>query len=213
MLQNCLKSASAHKIFLASVIVQEWAINMDGQQEGELVCLGKNDKDGTALAATLIEFVEKPPPATYHEMSVILQRIQAECQALLTAFAMEGKVSKDKIPTLPTQVDPLSSSASVFSLKTAQSAVGPHFDALSKLVKPAVKATVLPSLQGRQRKIMASIGFFSIMKERYDVQVSTAVCGALIALRVMPAKFGPVVKSVMDGVRVSLDVAAFPFKG
>lgn len=136
-------------------------------------------------------------------MSIILQRVQSECQALLTAFAVEGKVSKDKIPTLPTQVNPLSSSPAFFSLTTAQTAIGPHFDALSKLVKAAVRSTALPSLQGRQRKIMASIGYYSIMKERYDVQVSTAVCGALIALRVMPTKFGPVVKSVMDGIRVS----------
>ena len=201
-LQACLSSASAHKIFLASVIIQEWAIDMDAHGSGEPICLGKDNTHGAVLAQTLVKFVESPPPATYHEMSVILQRIQAECQALLNAFTTEGKVSKDKIPTLPTKVDPLSSSASVFSLSTAQTAIGPHFDALLKLVKAAVRSTALPSLQGKQRKIMASIGYFSIMKERYDIQVSTAVCGALIALRVMPAKFGPVVKSVMDGVRV-----------
>ncbi len=41
----------------------------------------------------------------------------------------------------------------------------------------AAAKTILPSLQDRQRKVMASLGFYSVMKERYDIQVAAAVAG------------------------------------
>lgn len=202
LLQRYLRSASAHQIFLASVVIQEWAQDVDSRSAGPLISLGATDQNGQELAKTLVALVEAPPAATYHEMTLFLRRVQAECQALLNAFVTDGGVKKDKIPDLPTVIDPSTKSSSVFSLATAQTAVGPHFDALSKLVSKVKAKTALPALADRQRKVMASIGYFGVMKERYDIQVSTAICGALIALRVMPAKFGPVVKNVMDGVKV-----------
>lgn len=198
-----MKSASAHQIFLASVIIQEWAKEVDDSSDGTSRALGVDDEDGQVLAGILVSIVESPPPSTYHEMTLFLRRLQTECQALLNAFVTDGGVNKDKIPSLPTKIDPLNTSQLVFSLATAQMAIGPHFEALSKLITKSKAKTGRPALIDRQRKVMASMGYYGVMKERYDVQVSTAVCGALIALRVMPAKFGPVVKSVMDGVKVS----------
>lgn len=158
---------------------------------------------GQAIVQTLIELAESPPKSTYREMTTLLRQIQAECQNLLSAFATEGRISKDKIPSIPSHVDATGKSSTSFSLDTAQQVIGPHFDALSRSLSKQMSAKALPGLTSRQRKVMASIGYFMVMKERYDVQVSTAVCGALIAMRVMPSKFGPVVKSVMDGVKVS----------
>ena len=201
LLRKAISSRSAHKIWLASVIIEEWAKRADSETEGQLQALGKTDEVGQQLADVLVKFVEAGPPGTYDEQTMILRRIMSECQALFNAFAVEGKVSKAKIPTLPTKVDPLDSSDKVFTIHTAQMVVGPHFDALAKsLGKNAVK--MLPSLQDRQRRVMISMGYLASMRDRLDVQVFSAVCGALIGLRVMPAKFGPVVKSVMDGVEV-----------
>lgn len=203
LIQRYLKSTSAHQIFLASVIVQEWAKDVGSQSDGEPVSLGRTSEMGEEIAQTLVQLVEAPPKSTYREMTTLLRQVQAECQGLLGAFVSEGRVPKEKIPTIPSQIDPTGKSAKAFSLDTAQSVIGPHFDALSKLLSKQMAPKALPGLTTRQRKVMASLGYFMVMKERYDVQVSTAVCGALIALRVMPSKFGPVVKSVMDGVKVS----------
>lgn len=132
---------------------------------------------------------------------MVLQRIYSECSALLTAFNVEGKLSKDKIPSLPKRIDPLSNAPDVFSIESAQQAVTTQFDILAgKLSKNAIK-TALPSLQDRRNKVMGSVGYFSIMKEKYDVQVMAGIAGALVALKVMPPKFGPVIKNLMDGVK------------
>ncbi|ORY35400.1 putative helicase [Naematelia encephala] len=200
-LNRYLSSGCAHQVFLASVIIQEWALDRDGlTKEAKSVALGKTNPDATQLAEKLVGLIGGPPPATYSEMTVVLTRIAGECQGLLNAFVVEAKVSKDKIPSLPQRVDPLSTSSSVFTLSTAQLAVGKHFEALSNIV-PKTRTSALSGLKDRQRKVLGSIGYFAALKGRYDVQVSAAVAGALIALRVMPAKLGPVIKSVMDGVK------------
>lgn len=164
--------------------------------------LPSHDAAAKEFTDILVKRIESRPPATYTEMTLILTRIASECQALLTAFNVEGKVSKDRVPSIPKRVDPLSNSSDVFSLASAQSVVGPTFDALSRLLTKNATKTVLPSLEDRRRKVIGSIGYFSVMKERYDVQVDSAIAGALIALRTMPAKFGPVIKAVMESVKV-----------
>jgi len=137
-------------------------------------------------------------------MGLLLNRLHSECQALLTGFNVEGKIAKDKIPALPKRVDAASKSYNAFSVSTAQLAVGQHFETLAALLSKSTPKTVLPSLQDRRKMVISSIGYFSVMKERYDVQVSSAVAGALIALRVMPPRIGTVIKSVMDSVKVRI---------
>ncbi|KAK6910607.1 hypothetical protein I203_104639 [Kwoniella mangroviensis CBS 8507] len=202
-LKQYLGSASAHQVFMATAIMQEWALDYDKSQrpETELRSLGASHELANPLVPILIERIESPPPATYHEMSVILQRIYTECHALLNAFNVEGKISKERIPTLPSRLDPLSTSPDVFSLTTAQQAVGPTFEGLAKLLTKPAQKIALAALKDRQRKVMGSIGYFSVMKERYDTQVMAGIASALVALRVMPSKLGPVIKSLMDAVK------------
>jgi TATA-binding protein-associated factor len=49
---------------------------------------------------------------------------------------------------------------------------------------------------------MISVGKYGVMKERYDTQVMAGVGGALVALQTLPAKIGPVVKAIMDSIKV-----------
>ncbi|WRT68269.1 uncharacterized protein IL334_005245 [Kwoniella shivajii] len=199
-LKQYLSSASAHQVLMATAIIQEWS-SACGFSTKRPRSLGQSDELAIPLVPILVDRIESPPPATYHEMSVILQRIYTECHALLNAFNVEGKVSKDRIPTLPSHIDPLSTAADVFSLTTAQQAIGATFDGLSKLLTKPAQKVALHALKDRQRKVMGSIGYFSVMKERYDTQIMAGIAGALVALRVMPSKLGPVIKSLMDAVK------------
>ncbi|ADV22686.1 Helicase, putative [Cryptococcus gattii WM276] len=202
LLRQFLGSASSHQTFLASVIIQEWALDTESRVSDPFsFSLGTSNPDVESLSTLLIDRIGSPSPSTYHEMAMVLQRIYSECSALLTAFNVEGKLSKDKIPSLPKRIDPLSNAPDVFSIETAHHAVTTQFDILSgKLFKNAIK-NALPSLQERRNKVMGSVGYFSIMKEKYDVQVMAGIAGALVALKVMPPKFGPVIKNLMDGVK------------
>ncbi|EJT51996.1 helicase [Trichosporon asahii var. asahii CBS 2479] len=184
LVRHYLGSTNAHQVFLASTVIREWAL--------------KNRQEAVELASALIPLLA--PPATYNEMTTMLQRVYDEVRALFSAFTTEGKVKRDRIPELPSRVDPLGG-ADAFTLDTARRAVGPTFDALAKLLRGAHAKSALANLKDRQRKVLASIGYFSAMKDKLDVQVGAGVAGALIALGVMPPKLGPVVKAVMDGVK------------
>lgn len=201
-LRSNLGAGSALQMTLSAVIIQEWASAGNAKTADSSVSLGTTNDKGQQLTKKLLDIIQSPPQGTYREMDIILQGIRNECQNLLNAFSTEGKVSKDKVPELPIKVTASSAKGAAFTLVTAQRAVGEHFDKLSTLLSKHSAKLVLPSLRDRQRKVMASIGYFGIMKERYDVMVFAAVAGALVALRVMPPKFGPVIKATMDSVKV-----------
>ena len=163
-------------------------------EETKLGSTGFDRTTAALLIETLIARISSPPPSTYYEMQLLLQRLHRECTALLSAFNLEAKISKDKIPPV---------SLESFTIATAQETVSRHFDALTGLMAPKLSKTALPSLKDRQRKVMGSIGYFSVMKERHDVSMAAGIAGALIAVGEMPPKIGPVIKAVMDSVRVS----------
>lgn len=164
---------------MASVIIQEWALDTESRVSDPFsFSLGTSNPDVESLSTLLIDRIGSPAPSTYHEMAMVLQRIYSECSALLTAFSVEGKLSKDKVPSLPKRIDPLSNTPDVFSIESAHHAVTTQFDILAgKLSKNAIK-NALPSLQDRRNKVMGSVGYFSIMKEKYDVQVMAGIAGA-----------------------------------
>lgn len=203
LVKSALSSGTAHKILMSTIIVQEWAYEFDRTTTGSTVSLGEINSEAKILLPLLISIIESPPRATYFEMTLILRRIQADCQALLLAFATEGKLAKKLIPTIPKNVDAGGKSSDIFTLAIAQQATTTMFDTLTnQLSKNAIK-TALPGLKDRQRKVIVSIGYFAVMKERYDTQVSAGVAGALVALKVLPSKFGGLIKSIMDSIRVS----------
>lgn len=188
---------------MASSIIVEWSRFVDeASPESSNVALGSNDPIGKAMTTILLGHFERAAPPTYSEMTFLLRKVHGECHALLTSFALEGKVSKDRIPTLASKIDPLGSTSDTFTLATAQLTVTKHFDALAGLLSKHAAKHVLPSLKDRRNKVMVSIGRYGVMKERYDVQVMAGVGAALVALRVLPAKIGPVVKAIMDSVKV-----------
>lgn len=188
---------------MATIIIQEWAYQADRTHFGPAVSLSSHPGAAT-LIPILIKLIESPPRSTYTEMTTLLRRIQADCQALLSAFGTEGRLVKKLIPTLPKKVDAAAStSPDVFTLATAQSAATTQFDSLfGQLGKSAAKSAG-PGLQDRQRKVIVSIGYYAVMKDRYDTQVAAGVAGALVALRVLPAKFGGLIKAIMDSIKVS----------
>lgn len=192
LLKSYLASPSAHQIYMASSIITERHTD----------AVDKTDPLAVEVTGLLLGHFEQPRPATYSEMTALLKRIQTDCQALMTAFNVEGKVSKDRIPSLPSTIDSLGSSSDSFSLATAQTVISSHFDALAKLLSKHASKSALPSLKDRQMRIMMSVGKYGVMKERYDTQVMAGIGGALVALQTLPAKIGPVVKAIMDSIKV-----------
>ena len=206
VLREYLESTSALQKCLAAAIIQEWAQACAG--------LGVDLKDSSAvvadLASRLISVLETPAPPTYAEMTVMMLRIQAECQGLYNSFQRDAKVPKAKIPALPTTVDPLGMMVDAFTIDTAKHVAQSGFETLLSQAGSKAKKAALPLLEDRQRKLIAAIGFYQANKERQDTQVFASIAGAVISLKVLPSKLNPVIRSIMNSVKFeeNLDLQA-----
>ncbi|PWY98716.1 hypothetical protein BCV70DRAFT_201510 [Testicularia cyperi] len=197
LLRGYLDSTSSLQKCLTAAVIQEWA-DASSTNDTDL-------KDQSLLVASvasqLITILETPAPPTYAEMTVMLQRIQAECQGLYNSFQRDAKVPKAKIPALPTTVDPLGLMVDAFNIETAKHVAQKGFESLLALAGSKAKKAALPLLEDRQRKLIAAIGFYQANKERQDTQVFASIAGAVISLKVMPAKLNPVIRSIMNSVK------------
>ncbi|CBQ68835.1 related to MOT1-transcriptional accessory protein [Sporisorium reilianum SRZ2] len=202
VLREYLESTSALQKCLAAAIIQEWAQACAG--------LGVDLKDSSAvvagIAGSLISVLETPAPPTYAEMTVMLQRIQAECQGLYNSFQRDAKVAKAKIPALPTTVDPLGMLVDAFTIDTAKDVAQNGFETLLSQAGSKAKKAALPLLEDRRRKLIASIGFYQANKEKQDTQVFASIAGAVISLKMLPPKLNPVIRSVMNSVKFEENV-------
>jgi TATA-binding protein-associated factor len=197
-----LSSSSALQKCLAAVVVQEWAqaasnINRD--------CL-KGSQLAEHIGSRLIQILDSPPPATYAEMVVMLQRIQSQCQGLYNYYAKDAKVPKNKIPALPVTVDTLGQDSSAFTIEVAKVVVGKEYDTMMGQIPAKTRKTVTPVLQDRRLKLITDIGFYQSIKEKQDTQVGASVAGAAIALQAMPTKLNPVIRSIMNSVKFEENV-------
>ena len=166
---------------MACIVLQEWAYTTDGRLGTE---------EGADFVPLLTQFIESPAPATYTELSSTLDRISADTQALFGSFK-DAKVPKASIPNL----------GKLKSIGAVQSALQGQFDALVKLV-PKAGLKIVPTLQDRKAQIYASIGYYTVTKERLDAQVGAAVASALLALQTVPEKHGPLVRAIMNAIKV-----------
>ncbi|PWN51876.1 hypothetical protein IE53DRAFT_31699 [Violaceomyces palustris] len=196
LLMEYLESTSALQKCLTATIIQEWAEATTGEQD-----VKDAGKIAIKVSGKLNSLLEAPPPPTYAEMAVLLQRIQGECQGLYNSFARDAKLAKAKIPALPTTVDPLGHLVDAFTIETAKQVAKEGFDSLLVQVGSKAKKAALPLLEDRQRKLIAAIGFYQATKEKQDTQVYASVAGAVISLKALPPKLNPVIRSVMNSVK------------
>lgn len=153
------------------------------------------------MVARFSIYLQTDPPSSYYEMFALLSRIANDCRALFAQFASDGKVPHTKIPELPANVDAFGREQGGFTLSTANDAVYTSFEALKAHV-PKSRKKEIPALETKRQKIIFSIQQYQGTKEQHDSRVAAAVAGALIALRSMPSKLNPVIRSVMNGVKV-----------
>lgn len=186
-----LSAESALRRFLSATVIEETATALYATSTPQQP-LAERSPLVPLLSPTLFTLLQADPPSTYAEMGLILQRIQSDCQALYAAFATQGKVPADKLPSL----------GAVFGIQQAHQ-VAKSFDALVPHLGRGAKKMALPLLEERQRKIVTSIGYYEATKSKHDRQVFAALGGAVIALRVIPAKLTPVIRSITNSIKVS----------
>ncbi|KAI5477115.1 hypothetical protein MNV49_006843 [Pseudohyphozyma bogoriensis] len=191
-----VESDSAFTRFVSATVVEEWARAVQVAAGPSSRPLPESSTLASRLSQILTATLAKEAPASYAEMSVVLVRIQVDCQALYSIFGTQGKVPSSKLPT----VAPVES----FGIVHARQVVA-SFDALVPLMAKAAKPKILPLVEEQHRKISAAVGYYEGMKGKYDRQVFAAVAGAVIALRIIPAKLTPLIRCITTSLKASTE--------
>ena len=204
MLEHYIDSPSMLQKFLAAVIVEEWAQKYDEISTRE-------EKDGqllvhvcplaASLAQKILKWLQSEPPVAYHEMAMSLSRIYADCVNLLQSFATDCKIPVSSIPRLSPNIDIHAEKEDSFSITTAQTVVTQYFTQLKESLGRTKKKELAP-LQERRSRIAAAINAYNDVKAQHDVRVSAAFAAAFVALKEAPDKVSPIVKGIMNGIKV-----------
>ena len=107
----------------------------------------------------------------------------------------------DKIPVLPMEIDLSGTKPDSFSLATAESAVGEIFSKLKDSLG-RTKRKEVASIVEKRKAVAATIERYKQVKTQHDIRVSAAFAAAFVALKSTPDKVSPIVKGIMNGIKV-----------
>lgn len=201
LLIHYIDSTSMLQKFLAAIISEEWAHGYDNQATPNDPVLIEAQPLAKDISDRTLTFLQADPPAAYHEMAYTLARIHGECYNLLQSFAYECKVAQGSIPSLGTEIDITATREGCFTIDTAQAAVGQMFDKLRDGLG-RTKKRELAIIKEKRVKVVASIERYVDIKAQYDIRVSAAFAAAYVALKATPDKVSPIVKGIMNGIKV-----------
>jgi TATA-binding protein-associated factor len=192
-LSDGFSSKSCLQKFLSATVIEEWVRAVDQDAIVAKPPFHERDPLAERLASSLVAILESPPPAAYTETDLVFDRLFAQCLGLYHTFQQRGKVPPAKIPTLVRDG---------FTLNRAQKVVTEDFDALVANIGRGLKKGVLPELEEHRKKVITDIGLLQESKERQDVLLMAAVGAAVIVLGAIPMKLNPLIRSVMNSIKV-----------
>ncbi|KAJ7771662.1 SNF2 superfamily chromatin remodeling protein [Mycena metata] len=198
ILMHYIDSSSMLQKFLTAVVSEEWAREHDAIPDAPKLI--ERSAMAQTLSAKTLAWLQGPPPAAYHEMTLTLVRIHADCIALLGAFASDCKLPMSSIPFLGTEIDVTGTKPGCFTIDVAQNAVGPLYTRLKDSLG-RTKKRELGIIGEKRAKIVVSIERYVDVKAQHDIRVSAAFAAAFVAFRSTPDKVSPVVKGIMNGIK------------
>ncbi|KAJ7491285.1 SNF2 superfamily chromatin remodeling protein [Mycena latifolia] len=198
ILLHYIESSSMLQKFLSAVVSEEWAREHDAVPDAPPL-IEKSVMAQTLSAKTLAWLQGDPPPA-YHEMTLTLVRIHADCIALLGSFASDCKLPMSSIPFLGSEIDVSGTKPGCFTIDVAQEAVGKLYTRLKDSLG-RTKKRELGVIGEKRTKVVASIERYVDIKAQHDIRVSAAFAAAFVAFRSTPDKVSPVVKGIMNGIK------------
>lgn len=201
ILIHYVDSSSMLQKSLGAIVSEEWARGHEEIFKPSIPLVGSSALAKEISHKTLSWLQGNPPPA-YHEMAYALSRIHTECTALLQLFNTECKLPMSSIPFLGSEIDITGIRPNCFTVETAQQAVNTHYTRLrDSLGRTKKKEQAV--IAEKRITVVASIERYLEIKAQYDVRVSATFAAAFVAFKDTPDKVSPVVKGIMNGIKVS----------
>lgn len=155
----------------------------------------------------LSDLFNSPRPRCYLDIMPYMHIVQAQCRSLLNAFRDIGRVPPAKIPGIAVVCQgEVGAGPDAFGLEKAEKIVGDDFTRLKRTLQPTQKLMSSQALSDARASAMAAIDEVKAAKLRRDIRVLAAAAGAYIASGELPIKLNPVVRGVMESVKLEENI-------
>jgi TATA-binding protein-associated factor len=202
ILLHYVDSSSMLQKVLAAIVIEEWAKRYDIESfTSKRPPLIEVSTLAREMSNRTLAWLQSEAPAAYHEMAFALARIHGECTNLLQSFAFDCRIPWDELPVLGTEIDLTGSKQGGFSLASAEAAVEGDYAKLKDRSGKAKKRE-LSVIAEKRKTVLSSIERYKEVKTQHDIRVCAAFAAAYVALRNTPDKVSPIVKGVMNGIKV-----------
>lgn len=187
---------------LTAIIAEEWAHLHDSHLESSKTPLSHESTLAQEITDKTLSWLQGKPPAAYHEMAFALSRLHADCTSLLQLFSTDCKLPMSSIPSLGAEIDLSGTIKGHFSIEVAQQAMGAMYTKLKDSLGRTRKKE-LALIAEKRNTILASIQRYNDIKFQHDIRVSSSFAAAFVAFKNTPDKVSPVVKGIMNGIKVN----------
>ncbi|KAI0023218.1 SNF2 family domain-containing protein [Xylariomycetidae sp. FL0641] len=185
-------SAYASTQLTACVVIDEYARNCTAPEA-----------DTSRYADALLKIIDSERPAQYRDLVSYVQRVRSQCQQLMNLFRDHGKVPQHKLPNLAVVVQgEAEAGRDAFSLANADKCVNEDYDRLKRAMAPAQRLIASQQLNESRLDTVGAIEKCRAIKETRDVRIKAAAACALIAMKVLPKKPSPLIKGIMDSIKL-----------
>ncbi|KAI1330419.1 hypothetical protein F5Y16DRAFT_396387 [Xylariaceae sp. FL0255] len=188
-----LSSSYASTQLTACIVINEYAKG----------CTSPLETTASRYASELLKIIDTDRPPQYRDLVSYVQRVRSQCLQLIGLFRDHGKVSQQKLPTLAVVVQgEAEAGPGAFSLVNADKLVSDDYDRLKKAMAPAQRLIASQQLNEARIDTVAAIEEARTMKDIRDVRIKAAAACALVAMKTMPKKPSPLIKGIMDSIKL-----------
>ncbi|KAI1637611.1 SNF2 family domain-containing protein [Biscogniauxia mediterranea] len=187
-----LTSSYSSTQLTSCVVIDEYARNCVAAQA-----------DTSRYVGELQKIIDSDRPSQYRDLVSYVQRIRSQCQQLINLFRDHGKVPSHKLPNLAVVVQgEAEAGPGAFSLANAEKCIGEDYDRLKKAMPPAQRLITSQQLNDARLDTVSAMEESKSIKESRDVRIKAAAACALIAMKVLPKKPSPLIRGIMDSIKL-----------
>jgi TATA-binding protein-associated factor len=182
---------------MGATIAQEWSSEHEVLTEQPLTSQSTLAEEVSKIVLDLL--VGDPSPC-YHETMPQLDHLCAVTNSLVDSFLHDNRINATD-PRLPRQIS-FGGDQGSFTISQARLAVD-WLDGLHELFVKPKKKKDSTRIDDAKRTIRELIHVVEESKAMQDSKVFAGLAGAAISLKAMPPKLTPLIKSVMNSIKVN----------
>ncbi|OTA60029.1 hypothetical protein K449DRAFT_397105 [Hypoxylon sp. EC38] len=187
-----LTSSYSSTQLAACIVIDEYARN----------CVA-SEIASSRYAVELQKIIDFERPSQYRDLVSYVQRVRSQCQQLMNLFRDHGKLPQHKLPVLAVVVQgEAEAGPGAFSLATADKCINEDFERLKRAMAPAQRLITSQQLSELRASAVSAIEDAKAIKDTRDVRIKAAAGCALIAMKVLPKKPSPLIKAIMDSIKL-----------